>query len=42
MLVEKYQKSRGSAVKKAAKLRELLKELMKSNDNVRAVKCDLD
>ena len=42
MSIEKYQKSRGAAVKKAAKLTKMLKELMQSNDTKEDVKCHLD
>ena len=42
MLVENSQKTRGLAVKKAAKSRETLKELMKDNENANTVKRHLD
>ncbi|CAJ1087303.1 uncharacterized protein LOC121906603 [Xyrichtys novacula] len=42
LLVENCQKPRGSCVKKAVKLRETLKELMKDNENANAVKCHFE
>ena len=42
LLVENCQKTRGSCVKKASKLRETLKELMKENENTNAVKRHLE
>ena len=42
VFIENCQKRRGVAVKKATKLRNNLKELMKENDNENAVKRHLD